>query len=420
MKHRVKKGYRESRRAARVSQRTLWRAAPLLAAVCLLSAACGSSSTAAPGVPRKSGRASAGVVKLGFVAERSGIYQAYGVLGQQAAELAVHNINASGGVKIGSRDYRFQLQTCNDHSTSALATACALKLVRDDHVKYMFGGISSMGTAIVPVTSAAHVLYLAGSTAVNGEVPFPPYTVATLPSASNRLGMMVKAIAAAFPSAKRIGMIGVNNATTTALFGPLTRSLEKTGITVTGTQLVPATVTDYSSSIVALAATHPEAIVTYVDSPSALQELVTQSAQIGGAGGKNVFAWGFGCSSLGQVRPKGLDYVGDTAVGADLRSSSSAAVRQFVVSYEKYFKVGSLPKSNAYSMLWTYDFYGILRKAMETAGTVTNTTAVWHVMNKITYHGVEGKIQIVNYHPVFRNVMCHIEHGKTSTLTVEP
>lgn len=129
----------------------------------LLVAACGGGSggdtspTASPTGTSTGGGASGDPIKVGSLLDTTGGYSGYGLPMQAAANLAVENINANGGVlgrplELISRDAQTDI---------AIYTQEARDLSNNEEIAVVVGGISSASReAIRPVFSAANMLYI--------------------------------------------------------------------------------------------------------------------------------------------------------------------------------------------------------------------------------------------------------------------
>ena len=81
----------------------------------------------------------ASTIKVGMIAEQTGPLAFMGIANANVAKLVVDEINAGGGL-LGR-----QVELCleDGETTDSVAEACATKLVQEDHVDVIFGGIFS-------------------------------------------------------------------------------------------------------------------------------------------------------------------------------------------------------------------------------------------------------------------------------------
>ena len=135
----------------------------VVAGLALVAAACGSSS------PSSSSSTGAGgsPIKIGFFAPESGFAAADGASAYDSAQLAVKDINASGGV--GGR--KLQLVNYDDASDPKQAVTIATRLVTQDKVTAVVSGSYSDQTlAVAPIFQRDSVPMLAAY-AINPGIP---------------------------------------------------------------------------------------------------------------------------------------------------------------------------------------------------------------------------------------------------------
>ena len=90
---------------------------------------------------------------LGAAVSLTGKYSSNGVHTQNGYNLAVERINSMGGVKVGGKNYKFEIIYYDDESNSGRAAQLAERLIKQDKVQYMLGPYSSgLTKAIAPVT----------------------------------------------------------------------------------------------------------------------------------------------------------------------------------------------------------------------------------------------------------------------------
>jgi ABC-type branched-subunit amino acid transport system substrate-binding protein len=78
-----------------------------------------------------------GPVKVGVITEETGPLSFMGVANANIAKMVIEEINAGGGL-LGRQ---IELYLEDGETTDSAAEACAAKLVREDHVDVIFGGI---------------------------------------------------------------------------------------------------------------------------------------------------------------------------------------------------------------------------------------------------------------------------------------
>ncbi len=104
--------------------------------------------------------ATAGTIKIGLIAPLTGDQAIYGISQSQAAQVAVDQINAGGG--IGGKNLELVIE--DGQCSAQAATAAAQKLITTDKVKIIIGGACAVETAaIAAVAQPAQVVVLTPS-----------------------------------------------------------------------------------------------------------------------------------------------------------------------------------------------------------------------------------------------------------------
>jgi branched-chain amino acid transport system substrate-binding protein len=128
----------------------LIRFAPVAIAAALALTACGKQETPAPKAaapaPAPAQAAAADVVKIGHVGPISGAIAHLGKDNENGARLAVEEINAAGGVKLGDKTVKLDLVTGDDKADPKDGTLVAQKMI-DENVVALVGHLNS-GTTI--------------------------------------------------------------------------------------------------------------------------------------------------------------------------------------------------------------------------------------------------------------------------------
>src|SRR5678816_3850570 len=107
------------------------------------------------------------VIKIGAIGSLSGGGTAWGLAIKRGAEIALDEVNAAGGVKVGDKTYKVELVMYDDQYTGQGGKNAAERLVHQDKVKYIIGPIGS-GPVVstIAVSTPEKVLVLS-----NGYTP---------------------------------------------------------------------------------------------------------------------------------------------------------------------------------------------------------------------------------------------------------
>ncbi|WP_213451325.1 ABC transporter substrate-binding protein [Rhizomonospora bruguierae] len=388
------------------------RSLPLVAAglaLVLAAAGCGDALSDNPSGSDGS------VIRIGFIAERSGVYQAYGNTIFRSSQVAVDEFNKAGGVSVGGKKYTFELDVCDDNSDQTQVAACATKLVKDNGDRFVFGGLGQFGPIVAGITDPNGAIYFASASAVANKLDHYRNVLLVVPALPLRMQLAVKGLMQAYPTAKRVAMLGDEEATTTQTFPPIAELMKAAGLEVVSTQVVPSGQSDPSGQLTEIKRAAPDVLYVYNSSPERMQTTLTAAERLHVA--TQVFQWTFGCDAPATYL-KELTYTGDTFAGA---STTDAApnVAAFMQTY--YAQPGvTNPDPNISAALWNYDFFGMLGEAMADAGSTTDTARIVESFGKISYDGLNGTITMKDRAAVFQQSMCTLKDGEITNFLVQP
>jgi branched-chain amino acid transport system substrate-binding protein len=111
----------------------------------------------------RAARAAEDDLPIGVIGPLSGGGTSWGQAEQQGAQLAIDDLMAAGGLKVGDKTYRPRLIAYDDQYTAAGGKTAAERLVNQDNVKFIFGSAGSPPTlGALTVTEPAKVLLFSG------------------------------------------------------------------------------------------------------------------------------------------------------------------------------------------------------------------------------------------------------------------
>jgi branched-chain amino acid transport system substrate-binding protein len=250
------------------------RAAPAAAACAIaLAAGCAASSGSSAGSSGSSGSS----VTIGVATTLSGAFGSYGIAGLDGIRLAVHDINAQGGL-LGKK---IQVATGDDQIDPATGETVTRNLILHDHVSALFGSVSSAVAAAQEQLAGQYKVpiffHLANDVSLT-TTTFNQYAFEFSPNTD------MEPAAAALYYAKVIGRKKVRIATITPdySFGLDTvkaflTDLKKDGAsyTVTSQQTPALGASSFTSQIAAILATSPQ----YVFAGQYGSDLITLTKQ---------------------------------------------------------------------------------------------------------------------------------------------
>jgi branched-chain amino acid transport system substrate-binding protein len=218
----------------------------------LLMSGCGSaSSTSGPAT-----------LKIGYVGSFTGFGSAQHIHIRDGAQLCADWLNEQGGVTIGGQKYKIDLLTDDGQGTVEGYTAATKKLVNEDHVKYLVGGVEPpFLAAINAITEPAKVLHSSLYYCEEGWLgPKSPYSFLVNPATRAGILASMDYWAQAYPNIKNIALITPADGSQDVLSKIVKDEASKYGINVVYTYDFPINLTDWYGPITKVLQSKPAGI----------------------------------------------------------------------------------------------------------------------------------------------------------------
>ena len=155
------------------------------------------------------------VLKIGGIGTLSGGGTAWGLAIQRGALLAIDEVNAAGGLKVGDKTYKVELVMYDDKYTGKGGTTAATRLVNEDKVNYIIGPIGSgPALATISVTTPKKVLVM--SNGYNARIlkndDHAPYNFRVTNTTTEYIPESVDWVKKNYPGKNKVGMLSPNDA----------------------------------------------------------------------------------------------------------------------------------------------------------------------------------------------------------------
>ncbi|MGH6643758.1 MAG: branched-chain amino acid ABC transporter substrate-binding protein [Bradyrhizobium sp.] len=362
------------------------RIAPLAAmavAVAVALAACGKKEEPAKAAAAKAPAAApAEVVKIGHVAPLTGGIAHLGKDNENGARLAIEEINAAGGLKIGDKTYKLDLVAEDDKADPKEGTLAAQKIV-DSGAVAVVGHLNS-GTSIPAskIYSDANVTQISPS-ATNPKLTEQGFkTTFRVVANDNQQGGVLANYANDALKAKTIAIIDDRTAYGQGLADVVERVSKEKGIKVVAREFTNDKATDFNAILTKVRATKPD-VVMYGGMDATAGPMAKQMVQLGI---KAPLLAGDGVCS-----PEFIKLAGDAA-GILHCSQAGEAVeklakgQEFVDKYKKRFN----SEVQVYSP-YSYDAVFVITEAMKRAGK-TDRASITAAMPATNYPGLTGQV----------------------------
>jgi branched-chain amino acid transport system substrate-binding protein len=209
------------------------------------------------------------VLKIGCIMPLSGDMAVYGLPTLGALQMWAEEINNEGGIEVAGKTYTFEIVYADDLFTPEGSASAANKLVYQDKVDFMIGGVDTHEVlAIAPITEKERILYFHNAYAKDVIDPDMPYSFRICASPHELQPAIYTWVAQHYPNAKRVYMIYPNAESGWAMRDFLTSLLPLVGLELAGTSQCEYTTVDFTPFLLQALETEPDIIDTGGLSPN--------------------------------------------------------------------------------------------------------------------------------------------------------
>jgi branched-chain amino acid transport system substrate-binding protein len=325
------------------------------------------------------------VVKLGHVAPISGPSAHLGKDNENAARMAIDELNAK-GFTLNGQKATLQLISEDDGADPKQGTAVAQKLV-DAKVNGVIGHLNS-GTTV----PASKIYNDAGIVQISPATTAPVYTRQRFPGAFRvvasdaKLGSTLSKYAIDTLHAKNIAIIDDRTTYGQGVADEFAKGLKKPGIKVVGREFTSATATDYTAILTSIKAKKPD-LIFFGGMDSVAGPMLKQMKALGI---NAVFMGGDGICTDALGRLAG-DGIGEGRVycaeAGGVKGPQEKAMEDFRARYKQKFNMNV----QLYAP-YVYDSVMVMATAMQNAKSA-DPAKYLPVLKNIKYEGVTGTIQ---------------------------
>lgn len=321
------------------------------------------------------------VIKIGTISPNTGSLAAYGEAVVNAMNLAVEEINASGGV-LGKQ---IVLESLDDKGDSTEGANAFNKLADDSSVSAVIGSVTSgVTTGLAPLANEAKVVLLTPTATADTVTEDDDYVFRACFKDSYQ-GRMAAKFAAETLGVKKVSVLYASgDAYSAGLREAFVSAAKEFGLEVVAEESSSSVDdTEYSSQLTNIANSGAE----YLFAPyyySAVGPYIVPQARSAGFSGVIMGADGFDGTIGTMVDDKSL-YNNCYFTNHYSPDDTSEKVQNFVKAYTAKFGADSL---NALGAL-AYDSVYMLKDSVEKAGT-TDRTAIREAMSGMSFSGVTG------------------------------
>jgi branched-chain amino acid transport system substrate-binding protein len=343
------------------------------AALAVVLAGCGS------GGDGNGGASSGSQITLGMLQPLTGASAAVGLTGRQGAELAVAQINDTGGIN----GRKLKLQVLDDAGDVTTGTNAFTKVLSDKPVAILGPNISAVALALVPRLEREQVPLLTGALSPDLTKSGSPW-VFRIRSSDTTAAQNLVDYALTTLKPKSIALIGEESDYGQGGIAAVKAELQAKGVTPVAAVTFSASTNDLSSQVIKLKQSGADAVIYWgSQSPAAL--FAKQAKQFGFTGtilGSNAYT----DQSVLQLAGSAADNI--YSVVNFIPTGDDPAVQKFVSAYKQ--KYGSDPDSYAASY---FDAVNVVAAAIKAGGPTAK--AIADSLKTLQYQGLAS---VYKYH----------------------
>lgn len=317
------------------------------------------------------------ILKIGTTLPLSGPAAAWGLPMTRLMDFFAEDTNARGGLKIGKEVYKI-ITVYYDHKGSpSEAAACATKLVHDDKIQYLIGGvIAATGMAELPITQPSKVVTTSCWWGKGILGPDKLFSFRQTISQNEIAPAIYTWIAKNNPKIKTVAQLNPNDTSGWDTAAAIRETAQANGLQIVAEEFFERGTKDMYPFLTRILAKKPDLIDMAVSAPGDGAVIVKQLYELGYKGAK---AWTCGTNPaliLGLCGPEAAEGLWFT-YGQDLEGpNSTPETKAFAKRYRaKFNETMSITEMTSYAMM------EIFTQAMVKVGT-TDTEAVAKLVEK--------------------------------------
>lgn len=320
--------------------------------------------------------------RIGWISALSGPVSKYG--SHQAAEIAVADINAAGGILGRPLELVMEDGRCEGPA----AASAAQKLIQADRVKFILGGHCSTETlTVAPIAERNKVLVLASISSSPDITRAGEYIFRTSPVSTKQSELVSRYLTGRL-SVRTLAVLYEDTAYVAPIAGELKRHFASSGGEVVYFERFDPGTTDFRTFIARLKGRTPDAVFLGAQAHDTAYMLLRQLTELG------IGTPLFGNEVMGNaasVYPQEKKLFEGIIFGEAKFDEDSPASAEFIARYKKQFNVSALPFG-----IWTAETYDGVRLLAETINRCgDDVDKVRRCLLEVRkYQGVSGSLSI--------------------------
>lgn len=219
---------------------------------------------------------------IGAIGSLSGGATDWGVATQRGVQLAIDEVNAAGGLKVGDKTYTPRLIIYDDTYSGQGGSTAATRLVSADKVKYVLGPIGTPAVlGALSVTSPAKVLVMSDGFSPKILTPESAYNY-RISATTKEFGPPIIAwLKQQYPSAKKVALIAPSDAIGQQVVPILETAYKAAGFEVAFSEKYERGVSDFSPLLTRMMTQDVDVLDLNSNAPAESGLLLKQVRQLG-------------------------------------------------------------------------------------------------------------------------------------------
>jgi branched-chain amino acid transport system substrate-binding protein len=321
-------------------------------------------------------------IKIGLVMPFSGPAAAYGIEARQAAELAVDETNAAGGVA-GGRMLRLVYE--DDKGTPQGSVGATQKQISVNRVDAIVGGMGSQLALAQASVANNRILYVNSAAQADAITEQGNKWLFQINNTTNMNAAAFNKYVINTMKPKTVAFIGENTEFARPLLSILKRDLAAAKIELVNVSLYDTETNDFTSIITKVRSLNPELVYVADGAPARLVQFWKQARQLGG--------FRAGAVTPGVVTPtvlKASEGAMDGVISGDIffATDNAPETQSFVKAFRKKYNADP-----GKVHLVVYEGVKVIAGAMEKAKTSSNYAALAQTMRENTWNTPRGTLR---------------------------
>lgn len=320
------------------------------------------------------------VLKVGAMGPLTGEAASYGISVKNGAQIAIDEINAAGGIKVGDVTYTLEMNFVDDEATPDIAIT-AYNTVMDWGAQVILGTVTSGACAaitdltfadgILQITPSGSALDLTENSNVFRLCFTDPFQGVTLANYVKELGYTKVAI-----------IYNNSDDYSTGIMEAFSEQAKANGATIVANESFVKGANDFNTQLTKIKATDAQVIVV----PAYYNDAAFITAQAKALGMNLPFLGSDGWDGVIAQSSDVSALEGAIFLSPFLATDENPAIKSFVGTYEKAFK--ATPDQFAAD---GYDTVYVIKAAVEKAGSVESEDLI-AAMTEISIEGLTGSV----------------------------